>query len=172
MEVRSEPLTLGDLFEALANLLKPLTEQKSLTITASVSSAVPILHTDPAKLQQVLYNFLSNAIKFSPKEGAIRMTAERETAETIRIAVSDQGPGIDPGQHDVIFEKFRQIDGSVTREHGGSGLGLAISKELMTLLGGAIGVDSVPGQGATFWITIPFKIEASDQDMRGKLVLT
>jgi two-component system, NarL family, sensor histidine kinase BarA len=172
MEVRSEPLALADLFEALVNLLKPLTEQKALVITTSVSAGVPILQTDAAKLQQVLYNFLSNAIKFSPKAGTIEMSAERDGLESIRIAVADHGPGIEPDKHAVIFEKFRQIDGSVTREHGGSGLGLAISKELMLLLGGAIGVESTPGQGATFWITVPVKIEARAQDMRGRLVLT
>ena len=72
----------------------------------------------------------------------------------------------------MIFEKFRQIDGSVTRQHGGSGLGLAISKELTILLEGSIGVQSSPGQGAAFWITLPLQIESSSKDVRGRLVLT
>jgi signal transduction histidine kinase len=172
MEIRAEPLALGDLFEALANLLKPLTEAKSVQITASVSPAVPILRTDASKLQQVLYNLLSNAIKFSPQGGAIDVVAEREGPETVRLSVTDHGPGIEPEMHAVIFEKFRQIDGSVTREHGGSGLGLAIAKELTALLGGTIGVVSVPGSGATFWLTLPTSIEAGAQDMRGKLVMS
>jgi two-component system sensor histidine kinase BarA len=119
----------------------------------------------------VLYNFLSNAIKFSPPEGRIDLTAEREGDDAVRISVADQGPGIHPEQQQVIFEKFRQIDGSVTREHGGTGLGLAISKELVTLLGGSMGVTSILGSGATFWVRIPFRITASQHDVRRAMVL-
>jgi two-component system, NarL family, sensor histidine kinase BarA len=72
----------------------------------------------------------------------------------------------------MIFEKFRQLDQSVTRQHSGTGLGLAISKELTALLGGVIGVESTPGTGATFWISLPIKIAAGAQDVRGKTVLT
>jgi two-component system, NarL family, sensor histidine kinase BarA len=172
MEVRSEPISLNDLFEALNNLLKPLTEAKAVQIAITVASAVPIIHTDPAKLQQVLYNFLSNAIKFSPKEGTIELSAELLNAESIRISVTDHGPGIAPEQQQMIFEKFRQIDGSITRQHSGSGLGLAISKELIALLSGSIGVMSVPNEGSTFWVVLPLKIESGTQDVRGKLVLT
>jgi signal transduction histidine kinase len=172
MEVRSEPISLNDLFEALTNLLKPLTEQKSLTIVPAVASDVPIIHTDPAKLQQVLYNFLSNAIKFSPRGETIELNADLAEHDAVRISVTDHGPGIEPEKHAVIFEKFRQIDGSVTRQHSGSGLGLAISKELITLLSGTIGVKSAPDEGATFWVVLPLKIDSSAQDVRGKLVLT
>jgi signal transduction histidine kinase len=172
MEVRSEPLSLGDLFEGLAGILKPLSEKKGLNVAIAVARDVPILHTDPAKLQQVLYNFLANAIKFSPSGGQIDLTAERADEERVRIGVTDQGGGIEPNKQQIIFEKFRQIDGSVTREHGGTGLGLAISKELTTLLGGSIGVRSTPGQGSTFWIVLPVRIEAGAQDVRAGLVLT
>jgi signal transduction histidine kinase len=172
MEVRSEPLSLNDIFEALTNLLKPLTESKALTVNITIATDVPIIQTDPAKLQQVLYNFLSNAIKFSPRGETIDLVAELATPDAVRISVTDRGPGIDPEKHAVIFEKFRQIDGSVTRQHSGSGLGLAISKELVTLLSGSIGVKSTPGEGATFWVILPLKIESGAQDVRGKLVLT
>jgi two-component system sensor histidine kinase BarA len=172
MEVRSAPLSLNDLFEGLIGILKPLSEKKNLSIVTGVSAGVPILQTDAAKLQQVLYNFLSNAIKFSPPGGQIDLAAQRVDDESVRISVSDQGPGIAAEQQQVIFEKFRQIDGSVTREHGGTGLGLAISKELTTLLGGLIGVRSVIGEGATFWVVLPVRIEAGAQDVRAGLVLT
>ena len=172
MEVRSAPLSLGDLFEGLAGILKPLSEKKDVTIDATVAGDVPILQTDAAKLQQVLYNFLSNAIKFSPRGGTIELRAEREGADYVRISVSDRGPGIDPEKQGIIFEKFRQIDGSVTREHGGTGLGLAISKELTALLGGSIGVRSKVGEGSAFWLVLPVRIEAGAADVRGKLVLT
>ena len=171
MEVRSEPLSLNDLFEGLVSIIKPLAEKRGAAVYFAVTAEVPILHTDGPKLQQVLYNFLSNAIKFSPSEGRIELNAERDGHDWARISVTDQGPGIDPDKQQMIFEKFRQIDGSVTREHSGTGLGLAISKELIALLGGSIGVASVPGQGATFWVRIPLKITASQQDVRRSLVL-
>ncbi len=172
MEVRSEPLSVSDLFEGLSNILKPLCEAKKLTIATDVPADVPILRTDPAKLQQILYNFLSNAIKFSPQDGRIDVSAHRlpETGG-VRVAVTDQGPGIDTDKQLMIFEKFRQIDGSVTRQHGGSGLGLAISKELSVLLGGSIGVGSEPGKGATFWIILPPRIDAGMKDVRKQISL-
>jgi two-component system, NarL family, sensor histidine kinase BarA len=172
MDVRSEPLPLSDLFEGLINLLKPLAEAKELTIISTVAAEVPILQTDPAKLQQVLYNLLSNAIKFSPVAGRIDLSATAEDPQRVRVAVRDQGPGIEPEKHEVIFEKFRQIDGSVTREHSGTGLGLAISRELVALLGGVVGVESIPGQGATFWVILPIKTQPGQRDLRDKLILS
>jgi len=172
MEVRSEPLSLGDLFEGLVNLLKPLAAPKLLQIVPVIAPEVPILRTDSAKLQQVLYNFLSNAIKFSPPGGQIDLAAEMSGNDAVQITVTDQGPGIEPDKQSMIFEKFRQIDGSVTRQHSGSGLGLAISKELALLLGGSIGLRSAPGEGATFWLRLPLRIEARVQDVRGRFALT
>lgn len=172
MEVRSEPLSLNDLFEGLSSILKPLVESKRLALNLAVAADVPIIQTDPAKLQQVLYNFLSNAIKFSPIGGQIEVTANREADEHVKIAVTDHGPGIEPAQQEMIFEKFRQLDASVTRQHGGTGLGLAISKELVILLSGSIGVRSTPGEGATFWVVLPLKIQAGAQDVRARLVLS
>jgi two-component system sensor histidine kinase BarA len=172
MEVRSEPLSLNDLFEGLTSILKPVTEAKSLSLKSSVAADVPIMNTDPPKLQQVLYNFLANAIKFSPTGGLIELRAELGPDGQINISVSDQGPGIEPDKQSLIFEKFRQIDGSVTRQHSGTGLGLAISKELTQLLEGSIGVRSNPGEGATFWIVLPQQIQPSVKDVRGRMVLT
>jgi signal transduction histidine kinase len=172
MEVRSEPLSLNDLFEGLTSILKPVTESKSLTLKSHVAADVPIINTDPPKLQQVLYNFLSNAIKFSPNGGLIQLHAAPGADTQINISVADQGPGIEPDKQNLIFEKFRQIDGSVTRQHSGTGLGLAISKELTQLLEGSIGVRSNPGEGATFWIVLPQHIQPSIKDVRRKMVLT
>jgi len=165
-------LSLSDLFEGLVSLLKPLTESKSLNIVTSVGPDLPIIQTDPAKLQQVLYNFLSNAIKFSPPGARIELSADVEQTEGVRISVTDRGPGIPPEKHEVIFEKFRQADASVTRTHSGTGLGLAISKELTALLGGHIGLKSEVGVGSTFWVVLPLKNEAGTEDVRGRLVLT
>jgi len=172
MDIRAEPLSLNDLFEGVINLLNPIAEVKDLSIVPAVGSDVPIMQTDPTKLQQVLYNLLSNAIKFSPSGGRIDVSAQMSGTEDIRIAVKDRGPGIEPEKQELIFEKFRQIDGSVTRQHSGTGLGLAISKELISLLGGTMGVNSVLGEGATFWVILPQKIQPGQRDVREKLVLS
>jgi signal transduction histidine kinase len=171
MDVRPAAISLGDLFEGLISVLKPLSETKQLSIVPTISTDVPIIETDASKLQQVLYNFLSNAIKFSPPGGRIDLAAER-VEDGVRIAVTDRGPGIPPDKQSVIFEKFRQLDASVTRQHSGTGLGLAISKELTTLLGGAIGVNSLPGAGSTFWVMLPIAISPTpggEAEQRGKL---
>jgi len=172
MEIRSEPLSLNDLFEGLTSVLKPLCEQKQLVLNTSIGPDVPILQTDGAKLQQVLYNFLSNAIKFSPAGEQIELAAQRENENAVRISVTDRGPGIETDKHQLIFEKFRQIDASHTRMHSGTGLGLAISKELVAFLGGSIGVESGPGKGSTFWVILPLQIAAGVQDVRERLVVT
>jgi two-component system, NarL family, sensor histidine kinase BarA len=160
MEVRAEKLSLNDLFEGLLSILKPLSEKKELVIEEEVAPDVPILQTDPAKLQQILYNLLSNAIKFSPNGGRIELGAQRTDETHVRIQVRDQGPGIPLEMQQTLFEKFRQLDASHTRQHGGTGLGLSISRELTQLLGGRIDLTSVPDQGATFWITLPLSISA------------
>src|SRR5207302_718236 len=112
------------------------------------------------------------AVRERPSAAGDSSAGERDGEHRIRISVSDRGPGIELDMQHLIFEKFRQIDASHTRTHGGTGLGLAISKELTTLLAGSIGVRSTPGAGATFWISIPLRIEAGTMDMRGRTVLT
>ena len=166
MEVRAEPLSLSDLFEGLTSILKPLLEARTLAIEASVGLDVPLMTTDAAKLQQILYNFLSNAIKFSPAGAGIRLEARRHDADHVKIVVSDRGPGIPMEKQAMIFEKFRQVDASHTREFGGTGLGLSISKELTHLLGGEVGVNSTEGAGAAFWIVLPLKIQSQTLDVR------
>lgn len=169
MDVRPSDLSLSDLLEGLVQLLRPLAEKKRLVIVAQAANDVPIVRTDPARLQQVLYNLLSNAIKFSPEGERIDVRAERHGDERVRISVTDRGPGIDPTHHAVIFEKFRQVDSSTTRQHGGTGLGLSISRELMRLLHGTIGVESQPGHGATFWCVLPVKLELPSDPADEKL---
>jgi len=109
---------------------------------------------DSQRLQQVMANFLSNAAKFSPEGGQVEVVVQRRGAR-VRVSVRDYGPGIPDAFRGRIFEKFSQADSSDTRQKGGTGLGLAISRELIERMGGAIGYDSVPGDGATFWIEVP-----------------
>jgi len=130
---------------------------KNLALHFCVEAAVPmLLRGDPGRLCQVLTNLTDNAIKFTAAgEVSVHVAVEAETAGTVqlRFEVSDTGLGIAGNKHKLLFDKFSQVDASTTRRYGGTGLGLAISKQLAELMGGHIGVTSVPGVGSQFWFT-------------------
>ena len=112
------------------------------------------VHVDSQRFQQILANFLSNAAKFSPEGAAVEIAVQHQGLG-IRVAVRDHGPGIPDEFRARIFEKFSQADSSDTRQKGGTGLGLAITKELAERMGGSVGFESGPGQGAMFWVELP-----------------
>jgi len=155
VELHRTRFSLRDVCEALIDFAKPLADKKRLDLVLHVDEDIPQMHSDAGKIQQILYNLLSNAVKFTPEAGRVELAARCKDADHVQISVSDTGPGIAPELQKVIFEKFRQIDSSVTREHGGTGLGLAISQELARLLGGSISVSSRVGHGSTFTVTLP-----------------
>ena len=157
VEVYWQECSLREIAEALLNFTRPLAERKQLQVQLHIAENVGLIETDPGKLQQILFNLLSNAIKFTPAQGHIRIDAQRVEDNYVRIAVADSGPGIGPEDRQAIFEKFRQIDASVTREHSGTGLGLAIVKELTDILGGTVEVGGAVGQGAVFIVTLPVR---------------
>lgn len=163
IELRIEPVHPGEVCQTMVDFLRPLSDKKRLTLDCDVPSDLPVIQTDRGRLRQILYNLISNAIKFTPDEGSVRVSAH-PVAGGVRLAVADSGPGIDPSQHALIFEKFRQIDGSATREHYGTGLGLPIARELAHLLGGRIGVQSELGHGAVFWCEFPVHAPEPVQD--------
>ncbi|MCH7797036.1 MAG: HAMP domain-containing protein [Planctomycetes bacterium] len=159
MEVNVEPTSISDLIEGLHAIMRPQAEAKQITLVSQVGRNLPMIETDPGKLQQILYNFLSNAIKFTSSGGTVTTTAARLARQDkrpgVRLGVSDTGPGIPYDQQDAIFEKFRQLDASHTRRHAGTGLGLAICRELADLLGASVSLVSEPGRGATFFVDVP-----------------
>ena len=159
MEANLEPTSISDLLEGLSSIMRPQAKTKSVTITLDIEADLPTVQTDPGKLQQILYNFLSNAIKFTPAESQITIRSLLIQSEsqipTIQICVQDCGPGIPEDMMDMVFEKFRQVDATHTREHAGTGLGLAICRELAELLHANLSVQSTSGEGATFFVEIP-----------------
>jgi signal transduction histidine kinase len=155
VEMHVGSVSLAQLCESLVSSFSLLAKKQRIKIRMQVADDVPIIRTDAGKVQQVLYNFLSNAVKFTPARGLIEIRAAMLDDKTVRIAVTDTGCGIAEDDREAIFEKFRQVDGSLTRETPGSGLGLAISKELAQMLGGTIGMESQVGVGSTFWLDIP-----------------
>src|SRR5205085_11103082 len=114
----------------------------------------PKVHTDRSKLQQTLTNLVANAVKYTP-EGRVAVAVSQDVGGDMLIAVRDTGIGIRKEHLDIIFEEFRQVDGSSTRRFGGTGLGLAIARRLADLLGGSISVESVYGVGSTFTLRLP-----------------
>ncbi len=160
MDVRVSGVSVSDTLEGLVTLIRPQAEKKSIILTTRVQANLPVIHTDAGKLQQILFNFLSNAVKFTPIGGQVTIAADPVAGPVpkVRISVADTGPGIPPEQQDRIFEKFTQLDTSVTRQTSGTGLGLTISKELASLLQGEIQLQSEVGHGATFSIVIPLEL--------------
>jgi len=157
MNVFSEAADLRMVVERAVAVAEPLREGRSIRLTVDVENALPVMRTDRTKLQQVLINLLSNALKFT-KEGEVKVTAKRVGGELISIAVSDTGIGIAEADLPRIFDEFRQ--GAAGRGgKTGTGLGLTITRKLVELLGGEIHVSSQLGQGSTFTVTLPTEIE-------------
>ncbi|AGA24735.1 response regulator [Singulisphaera acidiphila] len=155
MEVRPEPVSLAQLVDDLRRTFEPVAAQKGLAFHTLVSPACPeTINTDCQRLEQVLKNILSNALKFT-EQGEVKLNVSRAADGRISFAVTDTGIGIPEHQHQVVFEAFRQADGTTNRKYGGTGLGLSISRELTRLLGGDIRLATESGRGSTFNVTIP-----------------
>lgn len=147
---------LGLLQQAVA-LMQPRAQEKGLSLRLQCSALPPVLNTDPQRLTQALLNLLGNALKFT-EQGGVMLAAgvtEGTCGPSLRVEVQDTGPGIALAAQGQLFQPFAQVDDSLTRRHGGSGLGLFITRELMALMGGSVGVNSQPGQGACFWLELP-----------------
>ncbi|GAB4517939.1 MAG: hypothetical protein Tsb0010_02120 [Parvularculaceae bacterium] len=152
-----EELSIEKLVAEAISMVEGVAAQKNIKLDATIEeSCKRSVLGGVDRLRQILINLLGNAIKFTD-EGGVSLTVSEADGGVMCFSVADTGPGIPQDQQAAIFERFRQVDGSNTRTHGGAGLGLAISKELVELMGGEIGVDSKPGEGATFWFAAPLK---------------
>lgn len=158
-----ELIQLPSLLNELNELLKPQFEAKGLDFSVELESGTPEkMVSDPAKIKQILKNFLANAVKFTSR-GGITLRVYQMLADSacpMRFAVKDTGIGIPADKHELIFEAFKQADGSTRREYGGTGLGLSISRELAALLEGRIELESVEGKGSTFTLCLPLAISS------------
>jgi CheY-like chemotaxis protein len=159
------PFELRPLLDDFAGIMAITAEQKQLMFTVAVAPDVPArLRGDPGRIRQILLNLVGNAIKFTSR-GEIVVQVELVASEgdsvALRFSVTDTGIGISKERVGSLFQKFSQVDASITRKFGGTGLGLAISRQLVELMRGEIGVESVEERGSTFWFLARFRVEAS-----------
>ena len=155
LELNPEPVHLTALIGEVRQILQTLSAAKQLSVEVEISPSIEEIVIDPAKLKQVLYNYLSNAIKFTPERGRITIRALPEASDFFRLEVEDSGIGIRPENMDKLFTEFQQLDASTTKRHQGTGLGLALTKKIVAGQGGRIGVESVHGQGSVFCAILP-----------------
>jgi len=155
MPIQLSECNVNDLVPEVMAELDAVIARSRLTITPSLAPDAPPLRSDRQKVKQIVLNLLTNALKFT-HQGGIEIAVQFDaTTRMVSIAVTDTGIGIAPEHHERIFEDFRQVDDSPTRQYGGTGLGLAISRRLATALGGRITLHSTLGQGSTFTLSIP-----------------
>jgi CheY-like chemotaxis protein len=160
IDLAAESVSLPRTFETLTATFQPAADQKKLTFRAVIEQKTPLeIETDPQRLGQILKNLVSNALKFTER-GEVSLRAFVGADGRVCFAVRDTGVGIPADQQEIIFEAFRQADGSIHRKYGGTGLGLSISRDLARLLGGTISVQSEPGEGSTFTLALPLQYVA------------
>ena len=155
LDVNAESVAVARIVESHLHSFEAVAQGKGLKYTATIAPGTPqTLDTDPARLGQILKNLLSNALKFT-EHGEVALHVATDAGGNLTFAVRDTGIGIPAHQQGLIFEAFRQADGSTHRKYGGSGLGLSISRDLARLLGGDVTVTSVPNEGSVFTLTLP-----------------
>jgi len=159
MDLEIIDVPVEEIVNGIDGLFKQVAKEKNITFTIDITEAPLVIKTDKMRLEQILKNLISNAIKFTA-QGSVTLTISKPNTNGnfLAFAVTDTGIGIPKDQQPLIFEAFQQADGSTKRKYGGTGLGLSISRELARLLRGEITIDSEPGKGSTFTLTIPITI--------------
>ena len=165
LQLRAEPMDLRNVTKAALDVIDSVVQAKALRLVQTMPDSPVMLRGDADRLQQVMWNLLSNAVKFTPAGGTVTITLAVVSGEAV-VRVSDTGIGIAPEFLPFVFDRFRQADGSMTREHGGLGLGLAIARELTDLHGGSLSVSSSGrDQGAAFVLKLPMTAGVEQQSV-------
>lgn len=159
VEVRADELPIARLVKDLQRTFDPIAAERGLAFELAIEEDAPAsIVSDRQRLEQILKNLLANAFKFT-EAGSVTLGIAKTGADRLALTVTDTGIGIAPEQQSAIFDAFQQADGSISRKFGGTGLGLSISRELARLLGGAISLESEPGKGSSFTVTIPVEYD-------------
>jgi signal transduction histidine kinase len=155
MVIKSEPVNMRTIINAAVDSVTPAAIAKSIRVDRKVPDQTPAIRGDADRLQQVIWNLLSNSIKFTPQNGYVQLRLS-EVGSQVEITIRDTGKGIAPDFLPYVFERFRQGDASTTRQHGGLGLGLAVVRHLVEAHGGTVSADSAgEGRGAIFTVRLP-----------------
>lgn len=155
LSLNISPTSVIPIIKSALDVVRPMAEAKEVILTEKYDSEIDTLTCDPHRLQQMIWNLLTNAVKFTPQQGTVEIRLER-TEDFVKIVVSDTGQGIAPDFLPYVFDRFSQADSSSTRKHNGLGLGLAIVRHLAELHGGTISADSDgKDKGASFILTLP-----------------
>jgi len=170
IDFQAEPVDLPQLVSETTEIIGGLALKRKIEVTVDVDPALGIVHLDPIRLKQVLYNYLSNAIKFTPEGGLVAVRVRPEERDCFRIEVEDNGIGIKPDDLHRLFIEFQQLDASTAKRFAGSGLGLALTKRLVEAQGGRVGVHSVFGSGSTFFATLPRHVTAETADITARVM--
>lgn len=160
IEIKHEPIDYRRIVADTLRLMKAAADEKQISMDASLPETIPPVRGDIDKVAQVLGNLVSNAIKYTPEGGWVKVSLEITGEASVLTSVTDSGIGIAPEDQKRLFQKFFRADNTSTREAGGTGLGLVIAKTIVELLGGAIWVESEPGRGTRFYFTLPLYLEA------------
>jgi signal transduction histidine kinase len=155
LEFHPESVDVAKVVGEVRDILRSIAAAKRIRIEAKVAPGLGDVVLDPGKLKQVLYNYLSNALKFTPEEGRVTIRADPEGRDRFRIEVEDTGIGIAPDDLKRLFVEFQQLDASTAKRYAGTGLGLALTKRLVEAQGGEVGARSEPGRGSIFHVTLP-----------------
>src|SRR5579864_3445494 len=155
MEFLPERVDLGRIATEVRDILRSLAASRRIAIAIEVAPGGGEAVADPAKLKQVLYNYLSNALKFTPEDGRVTLRLAPEGGEHFRLEVEDTGIGIRPEDLGHLFVEFQQLDIGAAKKYGGTGLGLALTRRIVEAQGGSVGVESTPGKGSRFFAVLP-----------------
>jgi signal transduction histidine kinase len=166
LEFRPEPADLGKIFGEVAAILRTSASSKQIRIEVEIDPKLDDLVLDVGRLKQIAYNYLSNALKFTPPGGHVSVRATALTADHFRIEVEDTGIGVSSEDLDKLFVEFQQLESGASKRHQGTGLGLALTKRLVEAQGGSVGVTSITGKGSIFHANLPRRIVATVEQPR------
>jgi signal transduction histidine kinase len=164
MEVRPAEFDVGAVVLTQCDLVRPMAEKKHIELDCEIAPDLPPMFQDRGKIEQILNNLLTNAVKFTPDGGRIHVTVHQDRRGDLRLTVADTGVGISENEQVAVFEKFRQGSSALAggdalkRDHSGSGLGLSIVRELCRLLGGDVTLESELGRGSEFTVILPWSV--------------
>jgi PAS domain S-box-containing protein len=168
MEFSPQAVNLQLVIEEVREIVRTLAASKRIEVRGEIDPALSAIDADPRRVKQILYNYLSNALKFTPEGGSVTMRAKAEDAERFRIEVEDTGIGISATDMNRLFIEFQQLDSSAGKKYSGTGLGLALTRKIVEAQGGSVGANSTPGKGSVFYAVLPRAFRATGPGLEEK----